>query len=181
MDTTKFKEAIDTGDYKAQGEEFLKMTDTTMDVEFLRHGKHFDNDTDTRDIYRITLHRGGRDYAFDFGMATFSSCLYISNVSADIYRAGKGFHDLQHFKSKTLGFGLKTYKKNKDFNPPTVYDVLASLTKYDPGTFKDFCGDFGYDTDSRSAEKTYKAVVDEYKNLTMLFNDEELELMAEIN
>src|SRR6185312_12921531 len=27
---------------------------------------------------------------------------------------------------------------------PTAYDVLACITKYDPGTFSNFCSDFGY-------------------------------------
>ncbi len=30
---------------------------------------------------------------------------------------------------------------------PTAYDILACLTKYEVGTFDDFCSNFGYDTD----------------------------------
>ena len=63
---------------------------------------------------------------------------------------------------------------------PTSYDVLAGLTSYDIGTFEDFCGEFGYDIDSRTAEKTYKAVYKEYKNLCRIFTPEELRLLAEI-
>lgn len=48
---------------------------------------------------------------------------------------------------------------------PSSYDLLACLTKYDPGTFEDFCNEFGYDTDSKKAEKIYKAVVNEYAGL----------------
>ena len=29
---------------------------------------------------------------------------------------------------------------------PTEYDVLACLTKYDPGNYEDFCSEFGYET-----------------------------------
>ena len=64
---------------------------------------------------------------------------------------------------------------------PTMYDVLACMTKYDPGTFEDFCGEFGYDTDSRKAHKTYLAVCKEYEGICRLFNTEELEEMQEIN
>ena len=35
---------------------------------------------------------------------------------------------------------------------PDAYSLFACMQKYDPGTFEDFCGDFGYDTDSRRAE-----------------------------
>jgi hypothetical protein len=63
---------------------------------------------------------------------------------------------------------------------PTAYDVLASLTKYEVGSFEDFCGDYGYDTDSRSAYKTYKAVLKEWKNIERLFSSEQIELLQEI-
>lgn len=54
---------------------------------------------------------------------------------------------------------------------PTAYDVLTCLTKTDPGTFEEFCSEFGYDTDSRKAEKTYKACVKEYFGVHRLFGD----------
>jgi hypothetical protein len=63
---------------------------------------------------------------------------------------------------------------------PTMYDVLSCLQKYDVGSFEDFCDDFGYDNDSRSAEKTYKAVCKEYEAMERLFSSEELELLSEI-
>ncbi len=70
---------------------------------------------------------------------------------------------------------------NSTGNPPRAYDVLSCLTKYDIGTFDDFCGEFGYDTDSRTAYKQYKAVLKEWKNVELLFTDEQLELLQEIN
>lgn len=89
---------------------------------------------------------------------------------------------------------LKRYVKhhfNRDFGnivgdkiirpiAPTLYDVLACLQKYDVGTFEDFCNEFGYDTDSRIAKKTYKAVVKEYDKMCSLFNNDELEILTEI-
>lgn len=63
---------------------------------------------------------------------------------------------------------------------PTPYDVLACLTKYDVGSFENFCGDFGYDVDSRKAYKTYKAVLREWKNVELLWTPEEIELLQEI-
>lgn len=58
------------------------------------------------------------------------------------------------------------------YSQPSSYDLLACLTKYDPGTFEDFCGDFGYDIDSKKAEKTYRAVVKEYERLCRVFGDD---------
>ncbi len=80
----------------------------------------------------------------------------------------------------TFDFGQSINNSGKNRVKPTAYDILTCLTKYDPGTFENFCSEFGYDTDSRKAEKTYKAVVNEYQNIAMLFTDEELEELQEI-
>lgn len=63
---------------------------------------------------------------------------------------------------------------------PSAYDILTCLTKYDPVSFEDFCSDFGYDSDSRSAEKIYKAVAKEWKAIDKLFTSEQIELLQEI-
>lgn len=51
----------------------------------------------------------------------------------------------------------------------TSYDVLSCLTKYEPGTFEQFCIEFGYNTDSITALNTYKAVCKEYKGVKRVF------------
>ena len=64
---------------------------------------------------------------------------------------------------------------------PKEYDVLSCLTAYDVGGFSDFCADFGYDTDSISAFKTYISVQEEYHNLNKIFTKDQLEqLLNEI-
>ena len=78
-------------------------------------------------------------------------------------------------KQYTFEFGQSIAEGN---NEPTLYDVLTCLTKYDPETFEDFCNNYGYDNDSRAAEKVYKAVVKEFKNMQRLFTTEELELLT---
>lgn len=80
-------------------------------------------------------------------------------------------------KSYTFSFGQSIVEGN---TPPDIYSVLACLTKYDPETFEHFCANYGYDTDSRTAEKVYRAVVKEYAAVTRLFGDI-LEELQEIN
>lgn len=65
---------------------------------------------------------------------------------------------------------------------PTAYDVLAVIgsqsTVYD--TFEDFCSEFGYDEDSRTAERIYKAYNEEAKSIVNFFTEIELEDLREI-
>lgn len=71
-------------------------------------------------------------------------------------------------KGKQMTF---TFGANLNGDKPTAYDILACLTKYDPGTLEDFCSDYGYDEDSRKAESTYKAVCKEWRNVERVFGD----------
>ena len=77
-------------------------------------------------------------------------------------------------KRFTFNFGQSIAEGS---NEPTLYDVLVCLQKYDVGTFEDFCGEFGYDEDSRTAERVYKAVVKEFEAMQRLFTEEELEIL----
>lgn len=70
--------------------------------------------------------------------------------------------------------------EREDIIEPTMYDVLATITKYDPETFEDFCLNYGYDEDSRKAEKVYHSVKEEWENIERLFGDV-LEDLSEIS
>lgn len=95
-----------------------------------------------------------------------------------------------HFEQQRYVFKIKLIKGGKQYafefgqsisegsNEPTLYSVLACLTKYDPETFEDFCANYGYDNDSRKAEKIYKEVVKEFNNMQRLFTSDELELLT---
>lgn len=85
-------------------------------------------------------------------------------------------------KRFSVRFGQSIIKSDyKGGNPPTAYDVLASLTKSDPESFDWFCKNYGYDEDSRKAEKIYKAVCKEWKQVSNFFTPHELEILQEIN
>lgn len=72
-------------------------------------------------------------------------------------------------------------RDSEEGNEPTPYDVLTCLTKSDPGTFDNFCAEYGYETDSRRAEKAYTAVVKEWGKVKEFFTGPEIELLQEIN
>ena len=84
-----------------------------------------------------------------------------------------------------MSYGEKVKAKNdlarlKAKAVPNEYDVLACLETYDPGTLEDFCSEFGYDEDSKTAERIYIAVIKEYKDLTKIFTEEQMEELSEI-
>lgn len=176
-------------EYEQQAQDFLSKTGTTFEAVFSKYGKHFDTDTDKRDIYEITLKRGNREFKFKFGQSLNCSMEWTANT---VYSKNawikSGQPRLMGTKKDACNLiGLSSYTimdhdlvKNKDFKAPTAYDVLACLTKYDPGTLEEFCSEFGYDADSKRAEKLYNAVVNEWHNVAMLWNDAEIEDLTEI-
>lgn len=87
----------------------------------------------------------------------------------------------QMFGGKSQTLDLKHRSKKLRELKPSAYDMLACITKSEPGTFEDFCGDFGYDNDSRRAEGVYQAVVKEWRQVSKFFTAEELAEIQEIN
>jgi hypothetical protein len=123
-----------------------------------------------------------KQQAIDFLKQT-GATLKVEYIGHDFYfPADKERRDIYRFQISRNGrrytakFGQSIANVDKK---PTAYDILACLTKYDPGTFENFCGDFGYDEDSRTAERIYKSVVREWKGVDRLFSDV-MEQLAEI-
>lgn len=166
-------------EYIKQAIEFLNKTNSQLSIEFSHNGKHFDDDKSNRDIYNVTLSRGQRSYKFKFGQSIMNSQYYQDRVI-------KGRTYTTDGKARTGNYSINDlnkydlYMKLIKGTKPSEYDILSCLTTYDPDTFENFCSEFGYDTDSKKAEKTYNAVKDEFMNLCALFNDSELDLLREI-
>jgi hypothetical protein len=116
--------------YEQTAIDFAKEHNVKLSILGSDYRRHFQDDKQSRHVFKCKLTRNGKQYTFDFGQ---------SIAAGD--------------------------------TEPTMYDVLTCLTKYDPETFEDFCSEFGYDEDSRKAEKIYNAVVREYKNVERLFGD----------
>lgn len=75
-----------------------------------------------------------------------------------------------------------SYADKLDGKRPTAYDVLACISgdAYCPDAFKDFCGEYGYDTDSRKAEELFRRCHKFAAELNAFFTAEELEALAEV-
>ena len=133
------------------------------------------------------MKRGARKYTFKFGQSIVNSGFYAQygrqKYPLPIDKINESNDLLKYYVKNTFQYHFGNVKNDKIVRPiaPTLYDVLSCLQKYEVGTFEDFCGDFGYDNDSRTALKTYKAVVKEYDKVCSLFSNEELELLQMIN
>lgn len=116
--------------------------------------------------------------------STFWNSIYnteISTITFEEYAKKK----LKYNRVEDMSYDEKIKAKNdlarlKVDAVPNEYDVLACLEKYDVGTFENFCSEFGYDENSGTAERIYIAVIKEYKDLTRIFTEEQMEELSEI-
>ena len=171
-------------DYEKQANDFLSKTNTKISSKYIENDFYFERDKGTRDIYEITIMRGSRKIIFTFGNSIVNSQYYN-----DKRYNGKRTYSLNGME-RTGGYSILDIEKYKNGGmelelikgiPPTNYSILSCLQKYEVGTFEDFCSKFGYDEDSRTSEKIYKAVCKEYNNVCKIWNDEEIEELQEIN
>jgi len=85
-----------------------------------------------------------------------------------------------HSYTFTFGQSLMHSGKLEDRQQPSAYDILACLEGHSPGVFEDFCCEYGYSTDSRKAEATWKACVEQYLELEAMYSEDERQALSEI-
>lgn len=138
-------------------------------------------DMDKVNVYPRRTHLHGKHYRCTFSRKEKSHfAVDIWNSYADEeqnYFCTGG----RNWPSLAVDYRMADKYKGKKPVKVQAYDVLACITKSDPGTFDDFCSEFGYDTDSRKAEQVYYAVVKEWRNVERFFTTDELTELQEIN
>ena len=167
-------------EYIKQAQDFLDKANATMTINFvgLAINKEWKEDK-PRNLYGITLTTPKGSMSFDFWDSWHNTELAKMTLNEyAIKRYRRRADSLQYSERVAANQALKAQKERAK---PTAYDVLACMTKHDPGTFDDFCSDFGYDEDSRTAERIYFAVQKEYTQLCRLFTAEQMEELQEIN
>lgn len=179
-------------DYEQQATDFLEATGTEFRAELTDHRPYFDDDEDYRDVYEITLKRGKREWKFEFGQSIAHSRKFkIQDSSFSEKDNNLTFSMKAHAEGEMKG---KPYLYNRKFSqfvdkfhrvlpidgaPPTAYNVLACLGD-EAGDFEDFCLDYGYNEDSIKVKKVWLKMREQWQNTQMLFSDEEIELLREI-
>jgi hypothetical protein len=100
------------------------------------------------------------------------------------------FYTLQNkpnaqFKDKMLHARLATFLAKYQKVSPSLADVLYSILidgspYFDNETFEDWCANFGYDVDSRKAERMYRVCDDTGRQMVKALGREEIEKLREL-
>lgn len=168
-------------EYQQQAVDFLRKTDAKMEIKFLgvSNNPNWREPNVYRNTYRftITTPRGFMDGMFyDSIRNTELHQMTYEDYAKKMYKAA--WDCLRSHEQQKVRYALKQAQEEAT---PNEYDILACLTKTDPEDFESFCDEFGYDDDSRSAEQIWRACVKEYKQLTRIFTEKQMEELCEIN
>ena len=169
-------------EYTKQANDFLMKANATMKIDFVGIAVNKDweeQENQKRNLYEVTLTSPRGSMVFNFWDSIHNTNIKrmtISEYAEKCYK--KPFNFLSYSEKITA---KKELEAKKTEATPSAYDVLACITKYDPGTFENFCSEYGYNEDSRSAEKIYFAVQKEYTQLARLFTAEQMKELQEIN
>jgi len=160
----------DSGKLLVNTKVWLEQTNSRLLITFDRTAPFFDDDNQKRDVYSVELSRGGRTYTLPFGQSVVKSAQWRweSDWATTKYEFGG--------RRPTYG----DFKLNADRCQPSAASVLLCLQTRSPGTFEEFCGEYGYDTDSRRAEKTWLACVEQYLALNDMYSEAELEALGRL-
>jgi hypothetical protein len=149
--------------YQIIANDFIIRTGVTFEAKFLKNDFYFADDKTTRDVYEITLAKSeDRRMVFKFAQSLNDSTVFESQ---DNY-------------SRAINAEKIIIRRGK---APTAYEVLACLTKYNVGSFEDFCSEYGYNIDSKNAERIYLACKEEFEGIQKLWSDSEIEELREID
>jgi hypothetical protein len=90
---------------------------------------------------------------------------------------------LSNISGKHYDFDYWGSVKDKEDNKgATHYSILACLdTQLAGESYEEFCDNYGYDTDSRRAMRTYKAVLKQIEGLKKVLTTEAIGELNEIN
>lgn len=165
-------------EYTKQASDFLKKANATIKIDFIGLVINKDwNEQEKRSLYKVTLTSPRGSMVFDFWDSIHNTD--IKGMTLEEYAEKRYKTPFLTYNEKITA--KKEFQAKKAEATPNAYDILACMTKYDPGTFEDFCCEYGYNEDSRTAEKIYFAVQKEYTQLARIFTPEQMEELQEIN
>lgn len=118
----------------------------------------------------------------------FGIKLTCSRVDSRPDNAGDWQADARHFRCRIScgrkSFGIYFSQGSAHTTDPTISDVLGCMVSdaqgYDNASdFEDWWSEYGYDTDSRKAERTYRAVKKQAEQLKRTVGEKEYDLLKD--
>lgn len=179
-------------EYQKQAAKFLEVTNSTIKIELADpqiEAPWEDDAKHKRYQYEVTLTSPRGSYTFSFWDSIHNAekmdalkllaSYTLGNITAEMYRA-KDLLKNEFNKTITPMRARREFDTLSRELYPGAYSVLACLDLVYSNNFEDFCAEYGYDTDSRTAEKVYKECIEQDRQLRRLYTHEELELLQEI-
>ena len=120
--------------------------------------KYFTDDKQSRHVYDVTITRNGKSISFTYGDSVANTEIMLNqNLSRTLAKKRKGVCDSR------------------------LYSILACVASdyYCDPQFKNFCADFGYDTDSRKAFDTWQKCLEQSEKLRTIFTDSDIECLPQ--
>lgn len=184
--------------YEEHANEFIRRHGITFSATFAGSMKHFDDDEHVRDVYDVQFTREGRKaMVIRYGQALARSSYFIGAIIAEFHWPGSSKVALAREPARRLRKESKAnihanYFVNSQMKKalarmgyvvaaPTPYDVLTGIVKYSPGSFAEWCVEYGYDTDSRKAHDAWTRCHDEWAKVQGFFTESEIEELQEIS
>lgn len=177
-------------DYDQQASEFLRLTNSTLDIRFIETALYFGdtNKTNKRDIYEFKLSKDGREYVTTFGDSLANTWKRHGNGNENegkynLIKGGDAYGMFYASKIKAQNTILSQWGYNSA--KPSDYSILACLLGYEPpATFDDFIAEYGYEITSKTSYEhalaTFNLVTVEYISLMSLYNDKEMQALSTI-
>lgn len=160
-------------EYETQAKAFADNYNLTMTTVYKGHYPRLSEAAVSQ--WFITLSRPGREpWRFDFSSSINDSWEYKKGYASKTYQGlprDFGERNYKLIKTGVENFSFKDYWITQAKVPPTLYDVLSCITKYDPSTFNNFCSEFGYNNDSMKDFAIYQEVCKEWENVYRMFSD----------
>ena len=157
-------------EYQKQANDFAVKYNLTMQTVYLGHYARFSDNVTA--VFKITLERPNKKpFSFDFSTSTNDSYIYRILGESKWHKGLPPKLDSSKWFTNGRKLAQGQYDISECKTSPTLYDVLACLTKHDPETFEDFCFEYDYDTDSRKAYDIFMAADKGWHEVKRMFSD----------
>lgn len=172
---------LTTSTYEQAANDFLIRHEIEFKIEFVRYGSmNWDKKGEKRDIYKAVFSRKDSRHYFvvpEYGQSIVNSGEWlIDDKNPELQNVFGKKEDALRYARSTRSKVIK----NPNKKIPSAYCILTAIIKSDPGSFENFCDEFGYNNDSISAMKTWQAVSEEWNNVESFFSRTEIEELQEI-